>query len=273
MQYEAGERRWRGTANLAVRTAAKTTLPALLIEAAQLGHHGWTADPERIDGSRVAFLRDAVHAIDAAERIPVLVALAAELAFSAPLADRVALCDEALTEARAAGNEDVILEVLTGSFHGLWAPDTLERRLADSAEAVRIASSGPSLARGFAAGSRMAALLECGDLAGADQCRAEFRDASRRAASLVLEWGVPLHGCWRAVIDGDLDCAEKLCFEALGAGERAGRPEARTVFTMQLAAIRWAQGCLGEAAEFVREMVEQRAETRGIAAVVGPHEL
>lgn len=132
---------------------------------------------------------------------------------------RLALSEEAESMARACGDPGALAYALAAHCDAIAGPAYTERRLAESAEIIALARSRSDratelLGRRF----RLVALLELGDMAGAD---AEI-EAYARLADLVrlplYAWYVPLWRAMRAFVRGDLEGCARLVDEAAALG-------------------------------------------------------
>jgi hypothetical protein len=257
-QFDAGDTNWRSTLHWAIDEARRSADPAILASVATGVSLGWPSVAGHVDNPRVAGIVDALERAGGPARARLLAVLAVELCFVAPLCERRAMSDEALDLARRSGNTALLLFVQSQRFSAIWAPETLLDRNAAADEALALSDHlGARFVRAIVAGFRAAGAVEQGDLAACDRCRAVVRDLAPTLASPVLDWGLPLHASWRAVIDGDLEHAEQLCYEALAVADRTSRPDGELVFFNQLMGIRWVQDRLVE----LRARLEDAAES------------
>ena len=173
---------------------------------------GETANP-----ARIALLESAlgVEGLDDGVRARLLATLAVELVFLDQKERRTAVSDEAVAVARRSGNAATLIQVLSNWYFANWTPETLEKRLAVSAEAVQLADEldVPAL-RFWARLFRFTACIENFDV---DQA-AEVSDVM---TALTAESGQPrqrrnnlMYRTMLLLIRGDLAAAE-LCVSEL----------------------------------------------------------
>ena len=103
----------------------------------------------------------------------------------------------------------------------------------------------------------MTAHLELGDVDAADR---ELESYTRLADELRMpehSWHAIAHRAMRALLDGDLDEAERLADESRRAGERAEQPLASQFYGIQMTQIRSLQGRAGELLPAVRDLAQR----------------
>jgi len=198
-------------------------------------------------------------------------AYADELAFTAPLDERMRLTDEAVERARRSGQPVLVIKALNHRFNAIWAPDTLSTRRGDAAEACRLAMQGDDLRdRIIAHGFAMAAAVESANIDDADHHLESFTALAGQLQLAVFEWGAHTHQVWRSIVAGDFDRAEDVLGKAWQFGLSHGRPEADLVHTTQRAALRWIQGRLGEEAD---ELTQLASAWPGLPTLQATHAL
>jgi DNA-binding SARP family transcriptional activator len=269
-KHHAGEPGWQDALHDAGVVAQRAGDLVTVARAALAGALGWGVEAGTADARRLALIDHALAAdgqLDAALRARLLAARATELAFSAPLADRMAASVDAVRLARAAGEPATVLAVLNQRYQAVWAPETLDDRTRLLDEAGAIASTlGLRAVQATIHGWQMAAAIERADLVAVDQHLASFAELGEQLALPVFQWGAVLHASWRAVVDGDLDRASLLCEEAERVGIRIGRPEAPVVATMQRVALAWASGTLGAMVDVVAAVAATLPDLRALDA-------
>ena len=139
----------------------------------------------------------------------------------------------------------------------LWFPETLgERRQAsDQMVAAARAAGDPPLLFHAAARSCSTA-LEAGDLFVADQCLHDMNAVVEATPQPMLRWRWLYYSATRALLAGDLERAFSLARESgevgIGAGERDAQP-----FRIALRSlVRWEQGRLRAAVEYLASAIE-----------------
>ncbi|MEW6155661.1 MAG: AAA family ATPase [Actinomycetota bacterium] len=179
------------------------------------------ADREQID-----LLEEALRATEGGPAgLRALVAARLSVALSLTGADerRRALSEEALVSARRSGDDTVLAACLAAHCDTIAGPEGNDRRLAASTEIIALATgAGDAPTELLGRRLRLVALLERGDMGGAD---AEI-EAYARLASVVgqaaYRWYVPLWRAMRALMRGDIVGAERFLGEAHDLGVAAG---------------------------------------------------
>jgi DNA-binding SARP family transcriptional activator len=250
-EHHAGLEGWQGTLIRAGEIARAANDANTVARCALGGALGWTATPGRPDERRIQLMSYALEGdIDEELRVSLLGAYADELAFTADLTRRMQLTDTAVALARSAAKPVLLLRALNQRFNAIWAPETLETRRRDAAEACQLAeAAGDRRAAAVSAGYAMAAAMEAGDIAEVDDNLARFTGLAEELDLPVFRWGVLVHAGWRSAAASDLDRAEHLAEQARQYGAAHGRPEAELVYMAQRSALRWQQRRLGEEVE------------------------
>jgi class 3 adenylate cyclase len=166
----------------------------------------------------------------------------------------VALCQQAADMARGVNDPHTLIVALWGRWLSLRNPDSLEQRLADTSEMIRIAESAGE--RDFALEARffrVADLLEAGNIVGADVEHREYLAAETELRDRFGR-GLLLEGM-RALMDGRLDEAETLAKQAFVAGQQSGRPLTPNSFLIQHGMALWELGRFGELESTLREFI------------------
>jgi hypothetical protein len=226
-EHHAGLPNWQETLVLAgemARALGDTNLAARCILGGALG---WSVAPGQPDRRRLELMTFALEEgqdLDDDLRVRLMGAYADELAFTADLAERIRLSDQAMALARSSGRPTLLLNALNHRFNAIWAPETLESRRHDATLACRLAEAGGNQQpRAISAGFAMAAALEAADLDETDHQLKVFTSLAEDARRFGIEHG---------------------------------RPEAEMIHLMQRAAIRWLQGRLGEEVTNVARLVD-----------------
>ena len=249
-KHYLGEPDWPATLIQAGRLARAVQDSSGVASAVTAGALGWSTSPGRPDPGRMELIDYALeHAeqLDSRLHARLLVSKANELAVGGPLRSRLELTEAGISLARSSGDPLVLLSVLSQGYGAIWAPATLGRRRQIALEAAALADAGGQVVvSATTIGFLMGAAIEEGDRLAADRYFQRFSDIADQLDLSVLRWGVALHGSWMAILDGDLGLADRLAADARVRGQQAGRPEAEMVFVCQIAALRWAQGALGD---------------------------
>jgi DNA-binding CsgD family transcriptional regulator len=192
----------------------------------------WGSDPGLVDVLEDALARVGDH--DLGRRARLLGRLAQAGYYSAPSDRRHELSKEALSVARAAGDDATVAAVLSALHVALWGPTGADERLSMAEEIVAAAErlgDAEMALQGHA--WRVVDLLELGEVAAADH-------AIARHARLARELGQPLHirdaALWaamRALLEGRFDDSERESRRALSLGRRAQDPHAEMFWWSQ----------------------------------------
>ena len=190
---------------------------------------------------------------------PLLAQVLARLGVELYWSDReqcVALCQRAAEMAKRLDDPHTTIVALWCRWHSLRNPDSLDQRLADTNEVIRLAERAGE--RDFALEARyyrVADLLEAGDIVAADleqreylAAEAELRDRFKRG--LLLQ-------ALRAQSDGRLDEAETLAQQAFAAGQQAGLPLAINSFLIQRGNVMWERWRLADLEPAQRAYIAQ----------------
>ncbi|MEA2249443.1 MAG: hypothetical protein QOH46_3972, partial [Solirubrobacteraceae bacterium] len=239
-----------------------------LVRAAIANSRGFHANFLSTDARRVAVLEAALSEVGAdatRERALLLAVLASELFADRPR--RLALADEALAAARAAGDERVLVEVLVRRCFTIAEPGTVAERLRIAAELRLLADRlDDPMVRLRAALESARVLFEAGRADGVDQARRLIELAPRTGSAFAAY----LAAHFEAVLlqrEGRYEEAEAV---GLAGAERgaAVAPDAMAILSALLLAIRWDQGRLGELAEAAVQLAGQPGLDLGHRALV-----
>jgi class 3 adenylate cyclase len=191
------------------------------------------------------------------------------------------LVDEAIEIAREVKDPDTLAAALVRKLFMPVGPNASHERLAIADEMLELGEScGNREVVLRAHAYRLWSFLELGDLSGVDRELAIY-------ASLAEELRMPQH-IWhthalrgmRALLDGEIEEAERIAEVSRRAGERAEQPLATQYYGIQLTQIRSLQGRAGELLPSVRELADRfpgipawRTALIGLAARSGDLEL
>jgi len=249
-EKSAGDRAYRETLLLAAGLAQRLGDTDRLVRAALANNRGWVSRSGEVDAERVAVLESALAALDerdGAARAMLLATLAAELVYVDDRPRRVALSDAALAMVRRIDDPAALAHVLNLRSHVIWAPDTLDERLQNTAEHVALAERlQDPLARWYASVTRAQACIEAGDVAEVDRHLARLSELTVELGRPHQRWAGTIARAWRELLRGRIEAAEALATEAYEAGKASGQGDARRYYTVQLSAIRLEQGRLAE---------------------------
>jgi AAA ATPase domain len=153
--------------------------------------------------------------------------LSLALAGSAPEADRVALAQDAVRLARAAGDRHIESAVLAAYCDAIAGPGYVSERTEAATRMLSLASDATEASPQRLATVLLArrlllvALLEQGDLSGAEQQAAAYQRLARRLGIPRYGWLPEIWRAMRALLDGDPDGALKHAAAAEDIGRRA----------------------------------------------------
>lgn len=198
------------------------------------------------DEEQAGLLRKADAALPPEEialRAAVRGRLSLALAGSAPLAQRVALAQDAVRLARAAGDPQIESAVLAAYCDAIAGPDYVHERTEAATRMLSLASDPPeaSLQRQatvlLARRLLLVALLEQGDLPGAEEQAAAYERLARYLGIPRYGWLPEIWLAMRALLDGDADGALAHAAAAEAVGRRARSFNAELMaFTVRLQA-------------------------------------
>jgi class 3 adenylate cyclase len=253
----AGRPTFRETLLDAAAEAEKQGDRDLLVQAALANSRGFWSNYGAVDAERVALIRTAIDATDAAmaaEHARLLANLASEVVFAEDLAARRQLTDAALAIAREAGDAATLAHVLIARCVALWHPSTLDERLAHGVELAGLAEElgDPHLAY-FTNWYQYAALVEAARMPEADAALAASGELAGSMGPSMPAWIQRFTEAGRAVLAGDLDAAERLAEDALAVGDRGGQPDAALFHGVLLFAIRLHEDRVAEIAELIEQ--------------------
>ncbi len=232
-ERQAGDPEHRDTLLKACRLARRIDDRVRLAEAALANNSGTFSTFQGVDTERVEMLETAIAAGGANGRQALLIGtLANELTYAGDYDRRRQLVDDALREARASGDDALLLlRVINLVFYPLWIPETLDERLALTEESLALVaavrrSPSPVLGRHLQLPQRGAGgprrpgarrtCTPCGSCpTSSPNPRCSGALATPRAAQRLLA--------------GDPSGAEPFAHEALDLGNQAGEAEAARV--------------------------------------------
>ncbi len=252
-QRRGGDTRYRETvANAAAVARALGDGERLALAAlANARAGGYMANANVVDEGLIALYEEASGALGDADsllRARVLGQLAVELVYTPHRERRDALTREAVAIARRLGDRTGLAQVLILRLIAMNDPFTLAERLALTGELTALAGEvGSSELAWHAAVHRTGALLESGDIGGAERALAEVERLAGELRQPFFTWWARMGRTMLAVMRGAPD-AEAQVFATFELGMAGGQPDAPTAFGAQLFLLRHNQGRLGELA-------------------------
>ncbi len=213
-----------------------------------------------VDEALIALYEEACVALgegDSLLRARLLGQLALELVHTPQRERSDGLAREAVAMARRLGDRTGLAQVLIlRLLDMLNNPFTLAERLGLTAELAALADAvGSSDLAWHAAYHRTAALLESGDIGGAERALAEIERLAGELRQPFYMWWAHLGWAMLAVMRGAPD-AEARVFAAFELGTASGQPDAPAAFGAQLVPLRNNQGRFAELADAMRANVE-----------------
>ena len=276
-------RTWAGDtpqARDAFQSAAAVARGAGLAEQlarAALGYGQIVVKGGTIDWPLVRLLREALAKLPKADsplRVLVLGRLARELHFAPDPKEREALSEEAVEMADRLGDEETFASALGARHVATWAPETLPGRLMATDEIVRLARQAGDrrlLFDGYV--WRASALLEGGDVAGADAVMRACRALEADFHTPAWAWQLAVYDGTRALLDGRFADAEQSISCARELGERSRGTTARIYAAVQSFLLGRERGTLARLEAVVREgskdLPDQAARLAALAAELG----
>jgi class 3 adenylate cyclase len=220
------------------------------------------SDAGRLDEQLLALLDEALDTIGperTARRAALLSAKSAELYWvDNDVTESERLVDEAIEIAREIDSPSTLAAAMQRKVFIPAGPDAPRIRLAIADEMVELGEGSgdrEAVVRGHA--YRLWSLLELGDVPEVDR---ELEIYARLADELRMQehtWHTFAMRGMRALLDGDIDEAERLAQEARHAGDRAEQQLAQQYYGIQMIQIRSMQGRAGELLPTVRDLAER----------------
>jgi DNA-binding SARP family transcriptional activator len=171
-----------------------------------------------------------------------LARLATELYYEPPVEVRERLSAEALAAGRAAGGPS-LLEALGARHVALWSPAHTEERLAIADELIATArAAGDREAELQGLNWRVADLFEIGDPDALRAAIAQHEDLAGELRLPAFAWYGPMWRATLALLAGRLDEARRLCEQAARIGSAAHDANAELLLGVQRRSIRWSGG-------------------------------
>jgi class 3 adenylate cyclase len=260
VQRRAGSTSYRDTVAKAVAAARALGDGERLAHAALLNARpgGFMANANVVDDGLVTLYEEARTALgdgDSLLRARLLGQLAVELVYTSHRERRDALTREAVAIARRLGDRNGLAHVLSLRLIAMNEPFTLTERLDLTAELTALAEAlGSSELAWHAAFHRTGALLESGDIEGAEHALVEVERLAGELRQPYYTWWAHTGRAMLALMRGAPD-AEAKVFATFQLGMAAGQPEAHA-FGAQLYVLRHDKGRLIELADAVRANAE-----------------
>ncbi len=234
------------------------------------GGRGVAVDLE--DAARATLLREALASLDDSD-VDLLVPVLAELALALVLTDakpeRDELAQRCLREARRGNDADSLAIGLQARRTALMGPAGTPARVADGREALALPSEVVAPERVLAAQLGLVEdLLELGDRAGVNAAIEQAREQADRLAHPYWSWATTSWRALLAIVDGRLEEAETLAFEAFAHQAPAEHPEAAAALGVNLVDIRLFQGRADEVLVLLGQAADQNPHIPAYRAVL-----
>ena len=260
-QRQSGIPDYRQTLLDAAALAREVDDPDRLSTAVLANTRGWSSQVGAVDSERVEALEAAAVALpkDDPRRAQVLALLAIELHYAGDPGRCRSLAAEALDIARAAGDPLALAHTLFHACWAIWTPDRLEerKRLTEDAVVLEAQLEDPWLSFSTA-GSQWIVGSETGDCSQVEVGLETMRALAATIRQPAFVWLLLLDECIWALMQGDLQSAERFATEAFDAGTASGEPDAAVFLGAQLFIVRYHQGRAGELADQLVLMAGQQ---------------
>jgi class 3 adenylate cyclase/tetratricopeptide (TPR) repeat protein len=214
------------------------------------------ANSNLLDQSLIALYEEAIAALDNADedilRARLFFHLAGEMLHTPQRERRKELSRQAVAIARQCGDRALIAQALHIYASAINDPTTLRERLALTAEQGALADELVTReTRWAAAYQRLGALLESGDIGGAELMLSRMKELASKLRQPFFSWGTELAVAMMSVMSGAPD-AEQNVLAAFQVGTVGGQPDAKQAYISQLSVIRRDQGRHAELIESLR---------------------
>jgi tetratricopeptide (TPR) repeat protein len=210
-----------------------------------------------VDDVEIRLLEEALTALGEADsvlRARVLARLAKALLWTRQEDRRAALSEQAVQVARRVGDPGTLAAVLHDRHMAIWGFANAEERLDITGEEIELAEGcGDRDLAVRARASRIANLLELGDIEALEREIARHDRETHQLRQLQYRWHVPLLRANQAAIAGRFAEAERLAEEGLAVGRRAHHQGVLFFHLGMVMAIRFGQGRFPEVIEVLRE--------------------
>lgn len=272
MQRLSGDENYRVTLHQAALLAQESGDDSALIAAALSGvRRAGARASGAIDEELIELLKVAIErAPDDESRALLFSALGQELAASPDRVPPRSASDRAVEAARRSGSARILTEVLARRSIALAGPDLLDDRLAATEENLRIAPHvDDPLSWWTALFTRIAAVIEIGDIVEVERRLRELRSATEETGAAPARWGLLITEAWHHLVRGRIGAAERTALEAYHHGTAHAQADALPVFAGQLMNIRRTQGRLLELETTICAALDQppaNASTRPLLA-------
>jgi class 3 adenylate cyclase/tetratricopeptide (TPR) repeat protein len=210
-----------------------------------------------VDDVEIRLLEESLTALgdgDSQLRARVLARLAKALLWTRQEDHRAALSEQAVQVARRVEEPGTLAAVLHDRHMAIWGFANAEERLDITGEEIELAEGcGDRDLAVRARASRIANLLELGDIQALEAEIARHDQETHRLRQLQYRWHIPLLRASQAAIAGRFAEAEQLAEEGLAVGRRAHHQGVLLFHLGVVMAIRFGQGRFPEVLDVLRE--------------------
>ena len=268
-QQATGDPAFRTTLLDAARRAVELDDTERLAAAVLANSRGWASVVGEVDEEKVSLLELALDRLgpDRIERAQVLATICAELIYGGAIERRSALADEAMEIALASSDDVTIAQVELRLANGLQAPrwqGRLRELVADAV--VRAERIGDPVLSARVGGYSLSLATWSGDVAEIDRIYRIQAALVERVHEPFMQWTLAMFTSVRAHIAGDADLAQASADDALLVGTAGNQPDAPLLHAVQIAAVNWMRGSMGELVPLLAEAAEA---TPGVPAISG----
>lgn len=256
-QFEEARENYSTAASIGAGLALPNELAA-----AALGFGGRSSFGAGLRDDRMIELLE--WALDAREphddplRARLLGRLGEALTFSGEAGSRNELIEHGLGMARRLNDSSVLGAVLENAHFALWGPDNPRERVAMSEEMVKLGQrADDTLLETHGHLWRAVDLLDCGEVAQADDALEKFAEMAGQTRQRYELWALSCLRALRVLMDGRIAEAEELAAHALELGQRDRNQNALQIYGVQLAGVRRERGTYAELEEPLKVFIDQ----------------
>ncbi len=271
-QRLAGDPAHRETLLAAGRLADELDDPAALARSALANYRGVWATVGAVDEERVAMLQTALDAqepVDSPVRARLLANLAVEVVYGKEANRGRELSAEALAMSRRLGDRATLAEVLRSRVVAIWAPTTVDERLAHTRELLDVAGTlGDSVLVCAGSWHRFVAAMEAGDVAEADTCLDAAELLAAELGQPTARWFSMILRANRLLVAGEVDRSEAVSYQALELGRAGGHLDAVLLHSVHMFNVCFERGTLAAIAEAVARVTAANPGVTSLQATV-----
>ncbi|HEY2180602.1 MAG TPA: AAA family ATPase [Solirubrobacteraceae bacterium] len=245
-QRQCGDATYRETLLEASRIACVLADADFAARAALASSRHYASVIGDVDEGRLSAIERAIELdqpLRPARRSRLLALKALELSWDPDFAGRRALAEEAIEQARVAGDARILAEVLLAAVRANESVELLERRSRLAEELVECAAAvrDPAL-EALAYDVESEVQIERGDFVRAQAAAERMQRIAEDLGQPSLKWFATWHMAAEKLLLGELASGERLVELAYAIGQEAGEPDAAMIYGAQLAFLRTYQG-------------------------------